>query len=227
MIQQPKLGTSPGTVRPAGKLSNHYQALLRRIRNAGNGSAGRYQTVGVTSCTPRAGVSSVAANLAVAAARAGAGPVLLIDANLRRPSVQRTFRTRRSPGLAEALCGKVDPLDCIQPSAVENLSIVTAGTTNGQAEPSYDPARVAELLDVFKHRFDMLVFDLPEATELSACLAIAGVLDGVVLVIEAEQSDSRAALRTKQQLAEVKANLLGVVFNKRRKHLPGWLYRML
>ena len=69
--------------------------------------------------------------------------------------------------------------------------------------------------------------DIPAPTGLDGSIYLAGKLDGVLLVFESEQSDGRTALRTKQQLEEANANLLGAVLNKRRKHVPNWLYKML
>jgi Mrp family chromosome partitioning ATPase len=73
----------------------------------------------------------------------------------------------------------------------------------------------------------LVIVDIPAPTELNTSVYLAGKLDGVVLVIESEGSDGRMALRTKQQLVGANANLLGVVLNKRRKHVPNWLNNLL
>jgi capsular exopolysaccharide synthesis family protein len=186
------------------------------------------QAIGVTSCVRGEGVSSVAANLAISAARSIEGPVLLVDANVTQPSIEQTFNVlHQSCGLTDVLYGEADPWECVQESPVEHLRLMSAGVTKPHAAPTYSPDRISELLDAFKHEFRLIVFDLPVANELSTCYALASGLDGVLLVVEAEKVRSHVAQRAVKQLAEARANVLGVVFNKRRDHLPNWLFRTL
>ena len=91
--------------RPVGASTvgavEHYRALADRLRLTQSSSA--VQTIGLTSCSPREGVSTVAANLAITAAAMFDRPVLLVDANFLRPALRRMFRLRQGPGLADVL----------------------------------------------------------------------------------------------------------------------------
>ena len=85
------------------------------------------------------------------------------------------------------------------------------------------PRFVASLKD----EFDLVVFDMPPAGEASSTTRLAGRLDGVLLVVEAEQATVEDALRTKQLLTRCGARLVGAIMNKYQEHLPNWLRRTL
>ena len=227
-IQMPNRGGhANGDHRQNARASDHYEALMRRLQNMDNGSRGQPQTIGLTSCARGEGVSTVAANLAIHAAAVFSRPVLLVDAHAAHPSSSRMFRLKGSPGLAEALLGQIDPTDCIQPSRLENLSVLAAGSGTESAKGIYNSAALTKFLGALQREFGFIVFDLPTANELSPCFALAAKFDGVLLVIEAERVKSEVARWVKQQLVQSGAKLLGVILNKRREHLPGWLYRAL
>jgi MinD-like ATPase involved in chromosome partitioning or flagellar assembly len=228
LTERPPVYTN-GTANRRCKLSAHYRALVQRIQ-AANMSAPTNQaieTIGFTSCAPGAGVSTVAFNVAVAAARADIGPVLYVDADVTKQADRLLIADSPNLGLADALADVVDPMDCVVGTPIENLSVVVGRGKAKHEDLTFDPFKSAELLNEYKRQFKMLIVDIPAPTELNGSIYLAGKLDGVVLVIESELSDSRNALRTKQQLVDANANLLGVVLNKRRKHVPNWLYNLL
>jgi Mrp family chromosome partitioning ATPase len=212
-----------------GKLNAYYRALVQRIQAANVAAPlnGTVETIGVMSPARGAGVTTVAFNIAVAAACADIGPVLLVDADIANQANQSLTPDLPSFGLADALTNAIDPIDCIFNSSIENLSVVAGRGRAKHEELTFDPFEAAELLNEFKPRFKWLIVDIPAPTELNGSIYLAGKLDGVVLVIESESSDGREALRTKQQLIEANANVLGVVLNKRRKDVPNWLDRLL
>jgi capsular exopolysaccharide synthesis family protein len=195
------------------ELSEYYAALLRRLRSVGGGAAVLPHVIGVTSCQRHEGVSTVAANLAITAARIHNRPTLLIDANTFCPSVAGNFDIGPATGFSDLLRGRADLADCIQPTVVEHLSAITAGDVEG-GTLSVDPSAVRRMLEQLKRQFEFVVVDLPEANELTTCFTLAGVLDGLLLVVESEQVSREMAARVKQQLLEAHAILLGAVFNK-------------
>jgi capsular exopolysaccharide synthesis family protein len=212
-----------------GKLSAHYRALVQHIQaaNLGAPASQAVETIGITSSARGAGVSTVAFNIAVAAARADTGPILLVDADVAKQSSWRLVKGSPTLGLADALAETADAMDCITNTSIDNLSIVAGRGKAKHDELAFDPFKAAELLNEYKCHFKLVIVDIPAPTELNTSVYLAGKLDGVVLVIESEGSDGRTALRTKQQLVGANANLLGVVLNKRRKHVPNWLINLL
>ena len=228
LTERPPVNTSRRVSRRC-KLSAHYRALVQHIQ-ATNLSAPANQaieTLGITSSARGAGVSTVAFNVAVAAAQADIGPVLLVDADITKKVNRRLIRVLPGFGLADAMANAVDPMDCVVNTPIESLSIVAGRGKTKHDHLTFDPFKAAELLGEFKCNFKLVIVDFPAPTELNGSIYLAGKLDGVVLVIESELSDGRIALRTKQQLVEANANLLGVVLNKQRKHVPNWLYNLL
>jgi protein-tyrosine kinase len=217
------------TATPHCKLNAYYRALVQRIQAASIAPPLKrsIEMIGVTSPGQGAGVSTVAFNVAVAAARADMGPVLLVDADVTKEANLNWIPDSPKFGLADVLSNAIDPIDCVFNTSIENLSMVAGRGEAKHAELVFDPFEVAELLNDYKCHFKLLIIDIPAPTELNGSIYLAGKLDAVVLVIESELSDGRAALRTKQQLVEANANLLGVVLNKRRKDVPNWLDRLL
>lgn len=228
LTERPPVDTNGNAFRRC-KLSAHYRALVQRIQAANMAAPANetIETIGVTGCARGAGVSTVAFNVAVAAARADMGPVLFVDADLTKQANRRLITDSPTLGLADALANAVDPVDCIVNMRIENLAIVAGRGKTKYDDLTFDPFKVAELLDEYKCHFKLLIVDIPAPTELNGSIYLAGKLDVVLLVIESELSDGRIALRTKQELVDANANLLGVVLNKRRKHVPNWLYNLL
>jgi Mrp family chromosome partitioning ATPase len=228
LTERPAVETN-GTATGRNRLDAHYRALVQRIQ-AANLAAPASQTIemiGVTSCARGAGVSTVAFNIAVAAARADMGPVLFVDTNVTKQASRCLIPDSPTLGFADALAGDVDPMDCIISMPVANLSIVAGRGAANHDELAFSPFRAADLLNEYKCHCKLLVVDIPAPTDLNGSIYLAEKMDGVLLVIESELSDARAALRTKQQLIDANANLLGVVLNKRREYVPKWLHDLL
>jgi MinD-like ATPase involved in chromosome partitioning or flagellar assembly len=224
-VERPRVRESESSIRHA-RLSAHYDALLQRIQ-AASLDANASQAIGIIACGPRAGASTVAFNTAMTAAHAGCGSVLYLDADIDKRPGRNSVGVVPSPGLADALAGDAEPLDCARLTAYENLSILSGRGVNARRDSKVDPSTFRAVVDELKRHFKLLVIDIPTPTEFNGSVLLAAELDGVVLVIEAERADGRAALRTKQLLTSADANVLGVVLNKRRQHVPGWLYRLL
>ncbi len=212
---------------PSEKVREYYRSLLCRLPWPGNGATRRLRTVGITSCRRREGVSTVASQLAATAACTGVDRVLLVDANLASPSAERIFGLDPSAGLAEVLLKVNDVLSCIRASAVRNLSVLTAGGSSGESPQAYDPAGLAGMLESLEGAFDLAVFDLPPVSQSGLAVRLGPLMDGVLLVVEAERIRWEVARRATEELQRANARLLGAVLNKRRQHVPEWLYRTL
>lgn len=229
MIQHALLD-SPATYSDGGAaidpmLSAHYRALVQRIRAIGL-DTDVAQTIGITSCARGAGVSTVAFNVAATAAEAGLGPVLLVGADMTDRAARNACFD--SPSLALALTDAMaNPMGCVASSSIENLSFVATRYSAAHSAPALDPNRMVEVLNEYKCHFKLVIVDIPPPAEFDGGICLAGQMDGVVLVIEAERAESRVALRLKRQLDAASANVLGVVLNKRREYVPNWLYGLL
>lgn len=212
----------------ADDVREYYRTILRQLDWPGSARDGRLsQTLGVTSCYEGEGVSTVAAELALAAACGGDRRVLLVDGNLTRPSLAERFGAAPGPGLAEVTWEHQEVQPVIQATKAPNLSLLPAGDSVGTAQRAYDSARLAPVIESLRQAFDLIVFDLPPASQAGSAIALARLVDGVLLVVESERVRWEVAQRTKQLLLGAEARLVGVVLNKRRHHVPEWLYRTL
>ena len=224
VVPPPRATAAPSSDVIADGLWNQAQAVFGAIVRAKNERSQPVRTVGLTSCYRQEGVSTVAAVLALAAACQR--KVLLVDANLSHPSLDRRFRVKNKPGLTQAIAGQAKPQDCIQASPL-GVSVVSAGCDEGQAATFLRPDLVLPVLQAFAADFDLVLVDLPAASDDSSALELSGVLDGVVLVVESERVHWQAGQRTVSRLQQSGVQLMGAVFNKRRDYTPDWLYRVL
>jgi capsular exopolysaccharide synthesis family protein len=205
-------------------LFDHYKGLVASLRQPLGEGNSKPKTVGVTCCGRGDGASTVSANLAVAAHILGE-KVVLLDAHLTRPSLDRTLSVPLSPGLGDYLDGIASVSECLHGSCVHHLTILPAGTSRGGASEIPDAANMASLLGTLRDEFGLIVVDLPPVDEIGDCQLFANQLDGVLLVVAAERVTAAEAQRAVEQLYRAGAHLLGAVLNGHRQYLPRWLSR--
>jgi succinoglycan biosynthesis transport protein ExoP len=170
------------------------------------------RTLAITSSLPGEGKSTAAANLAAALAVLDVR-VVLVDADMRKPSVHRIFQVPNRLGLSALLRGKagLDEVLLAAPGA-PNLHLIPSGVL---------PASPAELLHVglgsileeLQGRFDLVVFDCPPILGFADALAVTSVVDGCVLVVHAGKTDRQMVTGALRQLRAVRAEILGIVLN--------------
>jgi capsular exopolysaccharide synthesis family protein len=194
-----------------------------------NGSARRPHLIAIMGLHRGEGVSAVAANLASVLSRTTDGGVLLVDANLVSPSQHKLFGLEAPAGLADVLSNGHICADVICRLPVENLSLLPAGSTNGNGNLAgvVRPSDLANLLKGLKKDYHYVIVDMPAIDEVNWVVRVASLCDGVGLVVEAEKCRLEAVQAAKERLLLSKANILGVVLNKRRFPAPRWLYDAL
>lgn len=145
---------------------------------------------------------------------AGGERVILIDADLRRPSQHRLGERPKSPGLSELLTG-AQPLEAvIQPAIAPGLDFIpSGGATNFTLSMIY-ANRLRELVTTLRGRYDKIVFDSPPIIGVSDASVLAGAMDGAVLLIQHRRNPAAMVLRAQQIVAGLKTPLLGVVLNQ-------------
>lgn len=211
---------SPGPVRiPEDGVPGPYRLLLERLSWPGNSTSPPVRTLGLTSCSGGQGVSTIAAHLAVAASQSGNHAVLLVDANPARPSVHQTFGASSTPGLGEVLLDEVGLAAVLQPSPVPNLSVLAAGSVDPQALRGRDPDALTRLVETLQEDFALVVFDLPAVVSSHFPSRLASLLDGVLLVVEADGTPWEVVQRQQELLTQTRVCLVGAVLNQRRHPL--------
>jgi Mrp family chromosome partitioning ATPase len=209
-------------------VRRHYLAFREQLLLRANGSLPDHRVIGVTSCCRCEGVSTVAANLAASLSEHSNGAVLLVDANMRSPSVHRIFRTKQSPGLADVLsCDHEGNGDELIIHRTADLSFVTAGNARGPLPEAVIPERFGRFVCTARQDYRFTVVDMPALEEDGSPVQLAGACDGVILVVEAERLRWEVIAQAKQHLQEWNVNVLGVLLNKRRFPVPEWIYAAL
>jgi capsular exopolysaccharide synthesis family protein len=164
----------------------------------------------VTSAVPGEGKTTTATHLGALLAQGGRR-VLLVDADLRKAELHRTFGLPRSPGLSDVLTGAVE--DPIRATPLPKLSLVSAGRTPA------DPAELfgSDQMDAFLARvegaFDFVIVDAPPVLGLADSVALASKVDAVLLLVSAEGPRRGAVSEAVRRLRFVHAPLIGTILN--------------
>ena len=182
-------------------------------------AAGDLKTLVVTSPFSQDGKSTTAANLATTFAQHGMR-TLLIDCDLRRPTLHDVFRVPREPGLTEMLSGDAMVTGTGRRTNIEGLSLITAGSLPPDPSEIVGSTRMRELLARFAESFDVIVIDSPPVLPVADASILATMADGALLVVRAGATNRKAAQLAVQQLEDVDARVLGVVLNDPKARVP-------
>ncbi len=204
-----------------GIVAEQYHALVHWILSSDDPGAVEAKTIGITSCPRGAGASTVAANLSVAAAQVCDRPVLLLDLSSMRSVLAMRMSVSGELDLPEATAADSYPGQHVTASPIPNLSLLTVNEAGAPETFSTDGCKLNDLLRELERDFGFIVVDLPP-TDSGLCFAIGRLLNGVLLVVEAERTDGDAAVRAKQRLIRANTAVLGVILNKYSGDLPNW-----
>lgn len=174
------------------------------------------KTLTVTSAGRGEGKSTTAINLAAAYAQIGK-KVILLDADLRNPSIHLAFGRDNGRGLSSYLANQSSADEIILESYVENLSILISGPAPANPSELLASKRMDALLVELKQNYDMIIIDTPSVLTLTDAKVIAAKCDGVLLVIKYGNVKRNTAKKVKEELALAKAKLVGVVMNNMKK----------
>ncbi|MFQ6113120.1 MAG: CpsD/CapB family tyrosine-protein kinase, partial [bacterium] len=166
----------------------------------------------VTSPGPAEGKSTSVANLAITMAQQGS-KVLLVDADLRRPVLHSIFKVDKKSGLSNRLVGKISTKTVINKTAVENLFLIPCGTIPPNPSELLGSEAMNHLIDELNSQFDMILFDTPPTIAVTDPVVLSAMVDGVVLVVKAGQTNRKATLRSFSLLKSVNSQILGVLLN--------------
>jgi len=165
----------------------------------------------VTSALPKEGKSFVAANLAQVLVRQHGRRALVIDADLRNPGMHRHLGASQSPGLAEYLLGECDEFAALQRGPMENLFFTPAGRVAGSAPELLANGRLKLFLQRVEPLFDWIILDSSPVIPVSDATLVAGVCDGILMVVRSNVTPSDLARRAREEFPD--KLLLGVVLN--------------
>lgn len=174
--------------------------------------AERLKAMIVTSSAPGEGKSTCSCNLAIALAKTGKR-VLLVDADMRRPSVAATFGLPRGRGLTNLLAGRASDDDVIHPTTIDGLSVVPTGPLPPNPAELLEQPTTGEALERWRGHFDHIILDTPPALVVTDAIVVGRKVGQAVLVARAGESRDKPMQRAVGLLREAGIEILGVVLN--------------
>lgn len=166
----------------------------------------------VSSASPMDGKSTTAANLALVMAQTGK-KVILVDCDLRKPSVDQIFKLQNHFGMTNYLSGSADIDELIHEDAAENLSILCSGPIPPNPSEILGSVKMSSLWSELCEKYDYVIIDSPPVLAVSDASILSAQVDGVLLVIRSAVTRIDMAQQAKEQLSRSNAYLMGVVLN--------------
>ncbi|MDD4909184.1 MAG: CpsD/CapB family tyrosine-protein kinase [Candidatus Omnitrophica bacterium] len=201
-------------VEPDSLASESFRTLKVNLQFAGVDR--NLKAILITSADSKSGRSTLAANLGLAIAQSNK-KVLLIDADMRSPSLHRFFQMGNTFGLSSAIVeidkDAANRWQFIKNTPQQNLYLMTSGTLPPNPPELLASERMKVLLERLKSDFDYIIFDSPPLLPVTDAAVLARICDGTILVIRSGRSFIDAVRRSKVMLSNLKANLLGAVLN--------------
>jgi len=207
---------------PRSPISEQYRTLRTNLEFSSVDKA--LKTILVTSSSPSEGKSMTTANLAVVYAQQGK-KVLLVDADLRKPTVHYTFRLDNLRGLSNILVNEATIEDTAYSTGIGNLDVISSGPIPPNPSELLGSRRMELLINEASNIYDLIIFDTPPVLAVTDAQILGNVVDGSILVIRSGQTEYELAIKAKEALEPAKAKLLGTVLNDREKtSTPNYYY---
>src|SRR5450631_736725 len=209
-------------VRPQSQMAESYRALRTSLLLSNLGAPPK--VIMMTSALPQEGKTTTSINCAVVLAQKGAR-VLLIDADLRRPSIHKTLGMAPHSGLSNVLTGSTTIEKAItHTSILPNLDVLTAGTPPPNPAELLASTNMRDLLAQLREQYDHIVIDTPPSLSVTDAVVLSPRADAVVLVIRAGQTTKQALRRSRDLLTQVNAKVVGVLLNAVDLSSPDYYY---
>ena len=171
------------------------------------------------------GTTTVALQLANLLAQQPNLKVLLVDANMERPLLNKLLAARPYDGLCELLAEKIDAIHAVQDAG--GFDLITCGELTDTPAQLLRDERVKRVFEQLGARFDYVIWDVAPILENPEVASLLRAADACVMVLEAERTRHEVARAAQRATVEAGAELFGVVLNKRRYHIPSFVYRLL
>lgn len=196
--------------KPKSQTAEAFRAVRTAIYFSTQGQ--KNQVIQVTSPTPGDGKSTLATNLAITIAQSGKR-VLLVDGDMRRPSLHKLFKADDKPGFSDVLVEQATISEAIRETEIEGLHLLPCGVKPLQPSELLTSHRLPEVIAEFRERYDMVIIDTPPVLVVTDPCPIAANVDGVICAMRIKKNVRVSAERMVDILRSVNANIIGVVVN--------------
>jgi capsular exopolysaccharide synthesis family protein len=209
-------------VRPQSQMAESYRALRTSLLLTSLGAPPK--VILVTSALPQEGKTTTSINCAIVLAQKGTR-VLLIDADLRRPSIHKTLGMGPRTGLSNVLTGNSTLAQAIVRSTIlPSLFVLPAGTPPPNPAELLASSNMKDVLAELREQYDHIVVDTPPTLSVTDAVVMSTRADAVVLVIRSGQTTKQALRRSRELLGQVNARVAGVLLNAVDLSSPDYYY---
>ena len=202
--------------------------LLRTKLQFSFADDGGARVLGLSSAMAGEGKSLTAVNLAYSLSQLNKR-VILIDCDMRRPTLAEKMRLHKTPGLSNWLTGQENIMDLLQHCVLRDqkgvFDVITAGQTPPNPVELLSSEKMMKTLQLLRKSYDYILLDLPPVGEVSDALAVAGQVDGMLLVVRQDYCHRGALLETVKQFEFIESKILGVVYNCASESGGGYSYK--
>lgn len=196
---------------PKSPITEQYRLIRSNIDFSSGDN--KTKSIVVTSPEPSAGKTTTAINLAIVLAQQGK-QVILVDADLRMPSIHYAFDVSNFHGLTSLLANKISLDGAITKTLVPNLDILTSGSIPQNPSELLGSSTMKTLIEELKSLYEYVVFDTPPVLAVTDPQIMANKCDGVVMVVASGKTSIAGAVKAKNLLEKAKGQLIGVVVNE-------------
>jgi polysaccharide biosynthesis transport protein len=194
---------------PQSHIAENYRVIRTNILLSS--AEAHPKNILLTSTSPLEGKTATAVNLAAILAQSG-GPVLLIDADLRRPRIHKVFGIENRTGLSTYLAGASD-IQLVASGLLQNLQILPAGPLPPNPSELLGSNRMKELINSLEEKFDFIVWDSPPLFTVAESLVLSRMMNGTIYVTKAGKTTYESLGQGLKALSDIGAKCLGVVIN--------------
>jgi protein-tyrosine kinase len=206
---------------PKSTISEQYRTIRTNIQFSSVDE--EIKSIMITSAEPGEGKSTTTANLAVTFAQQGK-KVLLVDADLRKPTVHYTFQVQNIYGLTNVLTKGKTIEQAISATDVENLDVLTSGPIPPNPAELLASKAMLDFLTKVEAQYDVILFDTPPILAVADAQILANLCEGSVLVIASGKTETEKVMKAKELLAAAKGKLLGAVLNSKKMDKSSYYY---
>ncbi|NOY53575.1 MAG: polysaccharide biosynthesis tyrosine autokinase [Deltaproteobacteria bacterium] len=223
-------------LKPKSSVAESYRTLRTNIQFTNLKKKG--QVILFTSSSLKEGKSTTVANLAITKAQEG-NKVLLVNCDLRKPSIFKIFGVTKDPGMTDVILGKtpwreavkdisdlmmgkIHMDDIMRTPGLENLHILTCGGIPPNPAELLSSRGMTDFMKEARKEYDIVLMDCPPILPVTDAAILAPQVDGVVLVYQAGRIPRNALKRAKTHLENVRANVLGIVLNDITAEISGY-----
>jgi len=198
-------------ISPKSPISEAYRTLRTNIQFSDLDHT--LKTIVFTSSMAGEGKTTTTSNVGVVSAKAGKR-VLIIDADLRKPSIHKMFKKVNAKGLSDALISDESPIRFVIPTEEPNLDLMLSGPIPPNPSEILGSKRMRALMEKLKDAYDLILVDAPPVGIVTDAQILSTFMDGTMLVLRVGHGDRKQTAYAVELLRNVNANLLGVVMNR-------------